>query len=62
MDLDNYLTTLGDIGYQIYVTTGEEHRFFGGEYRDKKLPTDIIQQVLEGKSIMGCEIFQKRLL
>lgn len=27
MDLDSYLTTLGEIGYQIYVTTGEDHRF-----------------------------------
>ena len=26
-DLNSYLTTLGEIGYQIYVTTGEEGHF-----------------------------------
>lgn len=35
-DLDNYLTTLGEIGYQIYVTTGEDDRYYGGEYREKR--------------------------
>ncbi len=27
-DLNSYLTTLGEIGYQIYVTTGEEGGIF----------------------------------
>lgn len=59
MDLDNYLTTLGEIGYQIYVTTGEEHRFFGGEYRDKRFSTNVIERVLEGEVYHGMRDFPK---
>ena len=61
-DLDNYLTTLGEIGYQIYVTTDGEGHFFGGEYRDKTLPSNTVKRVLKGEFIMVCVIFQKRLL
>ncbi|MGE6517484.1 HAMP domain-containing sensor histidine kinase [Lysinibacillus sphaericus] len=59
VDLDNYLTTLGEIGYQIYVTTGEEGHFYGGEYREKTLSTSVIQQVLDGGIYHGMRDFPK---
>ncbi|MEK5230335.1 HAMP domain-containing sensor histidine kinase [Lysinibacillus sp. FSL K6-0232] len=58
-DLDNYLATLGDIGYQIYVTTGDEARFFGGQYRDKTLPQSVIEDVLGGEIYHGMRDFPK---
>ncbi|KOS66237.1 membrane protein [Lysinibacillus contaminans] len=56
-DLDNYLMTLGEIGYQIYVTTGEEEHYYGGEYRDKALPQSVVQRVLGGEIYHGMRDF-----
>ena len=58
-DLDNYLMTLGEIGYQIYVTSGREGHFFGGEYRDKVLSESIVEYVLNGKVYHGMRDFPK---
>ncbi|QDQ03358.1 HAMP domain-containing histidine kinase [Lysinibacillus fusiformis] len=58
-DLDNYLTTLGEIGYQIYVTTGEDDRYYGGEYREKTLSSSVIQHVLDGGIYHGMRDFPK---
>ncbi len=58
-DLDNYLTTLGEIGYQIYVTTGDKGNFYGGEYRDKTLSSDTIGRVLDGAIYHGMRDFPK---
>ncbi|KOY83850.1 HAMP domain-containing histidine kinase [Lysinibacillus macroides] len=59
LDLDNYLATLGDIGYQIYVTTGEEERFFGGQYREQALPLWVVEHVLGGEIYHGMRDFPK---
>lgn len=56
-DLDNYLMTLGEIGYQIYVTTGENEHFYGGEYRDKTLSQSTVQRVLAGEIYHGMREF-----
>ena len=58
-NLDNYLMTLGEIGYQIYATTSEEGHFYGGEYRDKTLSQSIIQHVLDGEIYHGMRDFPK---
>ncbi|MFJ7375781.1 HAMP domain-containing sensor histidine kinase [Lysinibacillus capsici] len=58
-DLNSYLTTLGEIGYQIYVTTGEEGHFFGGPYRDKTLSTSVVEHVLNGQTYHGMRDFPK---
>jgi len=58
-DLDNYLMTLGEIGYQIYVTSGREGHFFGGEYRDKVLSESVVEYVLNGKVYHGMRDFPK---
>ncbi|MEG0258668.1 MAG: HAMP domain-containing sensor histidine kinase [Lysinibacillus sp.] len=60
IDLTAYLTTLGDIGYQIFVTTDEEKgQFYGGEFRDKQLSDEVIQQVLAEKVYHGMRDFPK---
>ena len=59
-DLDNYLKTLGEIGYQIYVTTGEEEHYYGGEYRDKTLSQSVVQQVLDGEVYHGMRDFPNK--
>ena len=56
-DLDNYLITLGEIGYQIYVTTGVEEHYYGGEYRDKTLSQNVVQRVLDGEVYHGMRDF-----
>lgn len=58
-NLDNYLMTLGEVGYQIYATTSEKGHFYGGEYRDKTLSQSIIQHVLDGKIYHGMRDFPK---
>ena len=56
-DLANYLMTLGEIGYQIYVTTGENEYFYGGKYRDKTLPKSTVSHVLAGEVYHGMREF-----
>ncbi|MGG2075848.1 HAMP domain-containing sensor histidine kinase [Lysinibacillus irui] len=58
-DLDHYLMTLGKVGYQIYVTSGEEGQFFGGEYRDKTLSASVVERVLNGEVYHGMRDFPK---
>lgn len=58
-DLDKYLTTLGEIGYQIYVTDGDEGQFFGGEYRDKTLSSKVVERVIGGEIYHGMREFPK---
>ncbi|WP_053364823.1 sensor histidine kinase [Bacillus sp. FJAT-27245] len=60
MDLTNYLGTVGDIGYQLYVVdeTGWES-FYGGEYRAKNLSPSSVEQVLGGNVYHGMRNFPR---
>ncbi|MFJ7738326.1 sensor histidine kinase [Lysinibacillus sp. NPDC097287] len=58
-DLDSYLMTLGEIGYQIYVSTGKDEQYYGGEYRDKTLSKSVVQHVLDGEIYHGMRDFPK---
>ena len=58
-NLDNYLMTLGEIGYQIYATTGEDGHYYGGEYRDKSLSQSTVERVLAGEVYHGMRDFPK---
>lgn len=60
MDLANYLETVGDIGYQLYVAdeTGAEY-FYGGKYRAKNLGRSAVKQVLEGNVYHGMRDFPR---
>ena len=59
-NLDNYLRTLGEIGYQIYVTTGENEHFYGGNYRDRTLGQSTVQRVLAGEIYHGMREFPNK--
>lgn len=60
LNLDHYLQTLGDVGYQIYlVNENGDSKFYGGDYRVKDLTDSTVQQVLNGKIYHGMRDFPK---
>ncbi|MBO9599601.1 MAG: HAMP domain-containing histidine kinase [Cohnella sp.] len=58
INLEHYLSTIGQIGYQIYVV-GESgySRFIGGEFADKDLPEAIKLSVFSGNMYHGIKDF-----
>lgn len=60
MDLSNYLETIGDIGYQLYVVdeAGKDY-FYGGEYRAKNLEQPAVKKVLAGDVYHGMRDFPR---
>ena len=58
IDLENYLSMLGETGYQLYVV-GESgySQFFGGEFSKLDLPESIEAQVLGGQIFHGMSEF-----
>ncbi|MEH6942760.1 sensor histidine kinase [Bacillus sp. JJ722] len=58
VDVDAYLKSIGELGYQIYLVD-ENHKgtFYGGEYRKKELDADIVQSVIEGQEYHGIANF-----
>ncbi|MGG0656117.1 sensor histidine kinase [Rummeliibacillus pycnus] len=60
LNLDHYLNTIGDVGYQIYLVDDHNmHKFYGGNYRVKDLPVSTIQNVLDGKIYHGMRDFPR---
>ncbi|WP_397536770.1 ATP-binding protein [Rummeliibacillus pycnus] len=60
LNLDHYLKTIGDVGYQIYIVEdNEKHKFYGGNYRVKDLPDSTIQNVLDGEIYHGMRDFPR---
>lgn len=58
LDLDRYLSTVGQIGYQLYVTGASGYsRFFGSEFAVKELPESVRQLVLGGNVYHGMKEF-----
>ncbi|MGJ8730759.1 sensor histidine kinase [Listeria aquatica] len=58
LNLASYLEQVGDMGYQLLLTDGKaEERYFGGDFRVKKLDPSIIKQVLDGKTYHGIDQF-----
>ncbi|MDQ0270449.1 sensor histidine kinase [Cytobacillus purgationiresistens] len=58
LNIDEYLHHIGDIGYQLYVTDGQnDHRFYGAEYRETNLPNTAVGQVLRGDIYHGISNF-----
>jgi len=58
LDLTRYFSTLGDIGYKLYVV-GESgySQFFGGEFYDKEISEAIVRDVLDGEMFHGMRDF-----
>lgn len=60
LNLDHYLQTIGDVGYQIYlVDENNQSKFYGGNYRVKDLTDSTVQQVLDGKTYHGMRDFPR---
>lgn len=58
--LQDYLSMLGEVGYQLYVVNDKgEGQFYGGAYRDKVLPQSAVAQVLNGETYHGMRDFPK---
>ncbi|AIY06780.1 hypothetical protein Plano_2815 [Planococcus sp. PAMC 21323] len=53
------LMTLGDAGYQLYVTDGETVERYGGDYRDETINPSEVQQVLDGAEFNGIRDFPR---
>lgn len=54
IDIDDYLTHLGKLGYQIYLVDGDgQGVFYGGEFRRHKLEPEVIEGVLSGETYHG---------
>ena len=54
VDLEDYLSTLGEIGYQLYVVDEfGDSQFFGGEFKDIELPLSVQKTVLGGQVYHG---------
>lgn len=61
-DLNNYLKTLGEIGYQIYVTSGEEGYFLVETIVIKHCQHLLLTAFYKEKPIMVCETSLKKPL
>ncbi|WP_050615414.1 sensor histidine kinase [Bacillus testis] len=58
VDVDDYLDSIGKLGYQIYVADSKDNgTFYGGEFRLKNLDSSIVQQVAAGKPYHGIAAF-----
>lgn len=61
IDLENYLTSIGNIGYQLYVINEDGYEeFFGGEFRDTELPEDARETVLAGGIYHGMKEYSDK--
>ncbi|QQZ09979.1 sensor histidine kinase [Heyndrickxia vini] len=61
-DSDTYLDYVGRLGYQLYIVdTNGKGKFYGGDFREKKLSPTVIQNVLQGNVYHGIKEFPSRL-
>ncbi|WP_332650016.1 sensor histidine kinase [Lysinibacillus sp. 54212] len=59
--LENYLTSIGNIGYQAYVINEDGYeKYFGGEFRDTELPEDAREKVLAGDTYHGMKEYSDK--
>lgn len=60
LDLHEYLTTIGGIGYQLYIVDENgKSAFYGGKYRAKNLEKSAIDNVLQGEVYHGMRDFPR---
>ena len=54
LDLEQYLSTLGNIGYQFYVVSETGYsRFIGGQFKTEELTSSITEEVFNGNIYHG---------
>lgn len=53
-DLNGYLQSIGDVGYQLYVVDENKiGEFYGGEFKDKNIADSTVERVLRGEVYHG---------
>ena len=62
VSLEEYLTTIADAGYQMYLAdTDNNEQFFGAEFNEPILPEDVIGNVLSGEIYHGMANFEAEI-
>lgn len=62
ISLEEYLTTIADAGYQMYLAdTDNNEQFFGAEFNEPILPEDVIGNVLSGEIYHGMANFEAEI-
>ncbi|WP_026859170.1 sensor histidine kinase [Jeotgalicoccus psychrophilus] len=62
ISLEEYLTTIADAGYQMYLAdTDNNEQFFGAEFNVPILPEDVIGNVLSGEIYHGMANFEAEI-
>ncbi|MBC1481714.1 sensor histidine kinase [Listeria seeligeri] len=58
LSLDEYLQSVGELGYELYLTDGgADSSYYGGEFRKKALPEKTVDRVLRGETYHGIDEF-----
>ena len=58
LDLQRYFSTLGDMGYKLYIAAESgDAQFFGGEFHNKELSEKIVSDVMNGEVFHGMRDF-----
>lgn len=58
LSLDKYLQSVGELGYELYLTDGgADSNYYGGEFRKKALPEKTVDRVLRGETYHGIDEF-----
>ena len=62
MDIEEYLETIADAGYQMYLADGSgSTRFFGAEFNEQNLSEDVVDDVLAGQIYHGMANFEAEI-
>lgn len=60
LDADRYLENISEIGYQIYmVSENGNQSFYGADFRETFLSTDVIESTIDGQIYHGMRDFPK---
>ncbi|WP_273834284.1 sensor histidine kinase [Guptibacillus sedimenti] len=59
-DLEEYLSHTAATGYQLFLVGQGESRFYGGEFKEKNVSQEAIDDVLDGQPYHGMKEFPKQ--
>ena len=58
---DEYLTTIADAGYQMYLADGKDEQFFGADFNEHNLSKGVVGKVLSGEIYHGMANFEAEI-